>query len=154
MTTTYTSALCLIPLMAKAGSCGSLISQKTGFSTYFTCDPGVPWCLSCKESACNAGHAGSIPGPGRFPGEGNGNPLQYSCLESPMDGGAWCPWGRKELDMTERLNNSACDPRTLPRLNFSICEMSVKVCRRGRQVCAPCREALSREEPQEGACLL
>ena len=38
------------------------------------------------------------------PGEGNGNPLQYSCLENPMDGGAWCPWGRKELDTTERLH--------------------------------------------------
>ena len=37
-------------------------------------------------------------------GEGNGNPLQYSCLENPMDGGAWCPWGRKELDTTERLH--------------------------------------------------
>ena len=36
-------------------------------------------------------------------GEGNGNPLQYSCLENPMDGGAWCPWGRKESDTTERL---------------------------------------------------
>ena len=41
---------------------------------------------------------------GTFPGEGNGNPLQYSCLENPMDGGAWCPWGRKELDTTERLH--------------------------------------------------
>ena len=38
----------------------------------------------------NAGDLGSIPGSGRFPGEGNGNPLQYSCLENPMDGGAWC----------------------------------------------------------------
>ena len=34
-------------------------------------------------------------------GEGNGNPLQYSCLENPMDGGAWGPWGRKGLDTTE-----------------------------------------------------
>ena len=42
-----------------------------------------------KESACNAGDSGSIPGSGRSPGEGNGNPLQYSCLENPMDGGAW-----------------------------------------------------------------
>ena len=41
-----------------------------------------------KESACNGGHPGSIPGSGRSP-EGNGNPLQYSCLENPMDGGAW-----------------------------------------------------------------
>ena len=41
-------------------------------------------------------------------GEGNGNPLQYSCLENPMDGGAWLgysPWGRKESDMTERLHS-------------------------------------------------
>ena len=42
-----------------------------------------------KASACNAGDLGSIPGSGRSPGEGNGNPLQYSCLENPMDVGAW-----------------------------------------------------------------
>ena len=45
-----------------------------------------------------------IPGLGRFPGEGNGNLLQYPCLENPMDGGAWCPWGHKESDTTERLH--------------------------------------------------
>ena len=53
---------------------------------------GLPWCLSGKESACNAGDLGSIPGSQRSPGEGNGNPLQYSCLENP------------ESDMTERLH--------------------------------------------------
>ena len=42
-----------------------------------------------KESAYNAGDSGLIPGSGRSPGEGNGNVLQYSCLENPMDGGAW-----------------------------------------------------------------
>ena len=42
-----------------------------------------------KESACNAGHPDSIPGSGRSPGKGNGNPLQYSRLENSMDGGAW-----------------------------------------------------------------
>ena len=42
-----------------------------------------------KESACNAGDLGSIPGLGRSPGEGNGNPLQDSCVENPMDRGAW-----------------------------------------------------------------
>ena len=45
-----------------------------------------------KVSVCNAGDTGgvgSIPGSGRSPGEGNGNPLQYSCLENPMDSGAW-----------------------------------------------------------------
>ena len=42
-----------------------------------------------KASVCNAGDLGSIPGLERFPGEGNGNPLQYSCLENPMDRGTW-----------------------------------------------------------------
>ena len=42
-----------------------------------------------KESACSAGDPGSIPGSGRPPGEGNGNPPPYSCLENPRDGGAW-----------------------------------------------------------------
>ena len=42
-----------------------------------------------QESACNAGYTGLVPGLGRFPGEGNGNPLQYSCLENSMDRGAW-----------------------------------------------------------------
>ena len=42
-----------------------------------------------KASACNVGDLGLIPGSGRSPGEGNGNPLHYSCLENPMDGGAW-----------------------------------------------------------------
>ena len=42
-----------------------------------------------KASAYNAGDLSSIPGSGRSPGEGNGKPLQYSCLENPMDGGAW-----------------------------------------------------------------
>ena len=42
-----------------------------------------------KESACSAGDPGSIPESGRSPREGNGNPLQYSCLENPMDRGAW-----------------------------------------------------------------
>ena len=52
-------------------------------------DPGFPGGSDSKESACNAGHPGSIPGLGRSPGEGNGTPLQYSCLENPVDGGAW-----------------------------------------------------------------
>ena len=42
-----------------------------------------------KASACSAGDPGLIPGWGRYPGEGHGNPLQYSCLENPMEGGAW-----------------------------------------------------------------
>ena len=55
-----------------------------------------------KESACNAGYMGSIPGSGRSPGEEHGNPLQFSCLENPMDRGAWCATVSKvPLDPTE-----------------------------------------------------
>ena len=50
---------------------------------------GLPCSSDGKESACKAGDPGVIPGSGRSPGEGNGNPLQYSCLENSMDRGAW-----------------------------------------------------------------
>ena len=50
---------------------------------------GFPGGSETKGSASNAGDLGSIPGSGRSPGEGNGNPLQCSCLENPMDGKAW-----------------------------------------------------------------
>ena len=54
-----------------------------------------------KASACNAGDLGSIPGLERSPGEGNGYPLQYSCLKNSMDQGAWGPQGHKESNTTE-----------------------------------------------------
>ena len=55
-----------------------------------------------KASVYNAGDLGLIPGSGTSSGEGNGNPLQYYCLENPMDRGAWYSlWGRKESDTTE-----------------------------------------------------
>ena len=50
---------------------------------------GFPGGSEGKASVCNAGDLGSIPGLGRSPGEGSGSPLQYSCLENPMDGAAW-----------------------------------------------------------------
>ena len=64
---------------------------------------GLSWWLRWKESACNAGDLGSVPGSGRSSGEGNGNLLQYSCLGNPMDRGAW--WATvhgiaKESDVT------------------------------------------------------
>ena len=67
---------------------------------------GLSWWLSGKESACNAGNKGdlsSIPEQGRSPGRGHGNPLQYSCLENPIDRGAWraTVHGVAELDATE-----------------------------------------------------
>ena len=66
---------------------------------------GLPGCSDSKESACNAGDAGSIPGLGRSPGEGNVNPLQYFCLENSMDRGAWQATVHRvaELDTTDRL---------------------------------------------------
>ena len=64
---------------------------------------GFPGGSAGEESACNAGDLGSIPGLGRFPGERNGYPLQYSGLENPMD---CIVHGVAELDMTERLSLS------------------------------------------------
>ena len=68
------------------------------FLSYFNDSDG-------KESACNVRDLGLIPGWGKSPGEGNGNPLQYSCLENPRDWG-YSSCGCKELDMTERLTLS------------------------------------------------
>ena len=55
----------------------------------FIISKGFPHSSVGKSSACNAGDPGSIPGSGRSPEERNGNPLQYSCLENPIDRGAW-----------------------------------------------------------------
>ena len=70
---------------------------------------GFPAGSDGKVSACSAGDPGSIPGSGRSPGEGNGNPFQYSFLENPMNGGAWQATVHgvtKESDTTEQLNNN------------------------------------------------
>ena len=66
---------------------------------------GFPGGSDGKESASIAGDPGSTPGSGRYPGEGNGNRLQYSCLENPMDGEAWQATIHEvaESDTTERV---------------------------------------------------
>ena len=68
---------------------------------------GFPCSSVSKESGWNAEDWSLIPGSGRSPGEGSGNPLQYSCLENPMHRGAWqaTVQGVAELDMTQRLNH-------------------------------------------------
>ena len=68
---------------------------------------GFPGGTDGKESACNVADQGLIPGLGKSPGEGNGYPLQYSCLENSMDREAWQatgPWGQRAV-MLEELNN-------------------------------------------------
>ena len=66
---------------------------------------GFPGGSEVKASAFNAGDLGLIPGSGKSPGEGNGNPLQYSCLENPMDGGAWWAVVHGVAKSQTRLNN-------------------------------------------------
>ena len=73
---------------------------------------GFPGGSEVEASACIAGDLGSIPGLGRSPGGGHGNPLQYSCLENPCGGrnrnmAGYSPWGHKESDTTERLSTRA-----------------------------------------------
>ena len=69
----------------------------------------LPWWLSDKNPPVSAGDPGLIPGVGRSPREGNGNPLQYSCLGNPTDRGAWRATVHRvteEEDTTEQLNNN------------------------------------------------
>ena len=78
---------------------------------------GFPGGSEVKASTCNVGDLGSIPGLGRSPGEGNGNPLQYSCLQNPMDRGAW--WATvhevtKESDTTEHAHTPVTRPQVGP----------------------------------------
>ena len=68
---------------------GIRMIQVPTFIVYFIVHQGFPGSSDGKESACSVGDLGSVPGLGRSPGEGNGNPLQNSCLENPMDGGTW-----------------------------------------------------------------
>jgi len=75
------------------------VSQEKGF-----CDGSVG-----NESACNVGHLGSIPGSGRSPGGGHGNPLQCTCLENPRteEPGGYSPWGHIEATFTEKTGSAA-----------------------------------------------
>ena len=97
--TSFATLSCLLPLLLSTWL----------LSTFEIFDLGLKFCVSIggflrdcilvfkvfpggaevKGSACSVGDLGLIPGSGRSPGDGNGNPLQYSCLENPMDGGAW-----------------------------------------------------------------
>ena len=84
-----------IPGMEKPGGLPSMESHRVGHdcsdlaAAAVVSPSGLPQWLSGQEPACNAGDLGLIPGSGISPGGGHGNPLQYSCMENPMDRGAW-----------------------------------------------------------------
>ena len=80
-----------------------------------------------KESVCHIGDPGSIPGSGRFPGEGNSNPLQYSCLENPMDRGAWPVTVHRvaESDTTEQLTHTQKDQQVMKSPVYYLAFVSV-----------------------------
>ena len=101
----------------------------------------LPWWLRWSSVCLQCGRPGFDPWVRKFPEEGNGNPLQYSCLENPMDRGAWCPWGHKESDMTERLHFTRAylslktwqNPLCLPLGNLLLMLVSIS----GLSVCSP-----------------
>ena len=81
---------------------------------------GFPGGSEVKASACNARDLGSVPGSGRSPGEGNGNPLQYSCLANPMGGGAWWAIVHGVAKSRTRLSDFTCT-FTLSILYTAVC---------------------------------
>ena len=106
----YSSVMCRLWPMTHwvLASCTCFLGHLMHLSIFVCLPRAIPGGTSGKESACQCRRCnrnpGSIPGLGRAPGVGSGNPLQYSCLENPMDRGAW--WATlygvaKELDMTE-----------------------------------------------------
>ena len=87
-------------------------------SSYSTLNKGFPGGSEVKASVCNAGDLGSIPGSGRSPGQGTGNPLQYSCLENPMDGEAlWTTVHRVTKSQT-RLSDFTTNKKLLYHSEF------------------------------------
>ena len=95
------------PLSFLTGSPPSLVlmAHSPVFKQWLLNQQGFPASSDCYESACNAGDPGSVLEVGRSPGEGNSNPLQYSCLENPKDRGAWqaTVHGVTESDTTEQV---------------------------------------------------
>ena len=88
--------------LCPSGGVGKIHWRRDGLPTSVFL--GFSYGSAGKECACNVGNLGSIPGLGRFPGEGKGYPVQYSGLENSM--GSMCPWGLKESDTTEQISLS------------------------------------------------
>ena len=107
-------------ILCKLSTESQRISKKTGF----------PGGLDGKASACNARDPDSIPGSGRSPGEGNSNPLQYSCLENPMDTGAWWATVHGVTKSRTRLSDFPWSWSRIPMLfsQYRICSHNVTKC--------------------------
>ena len=126
----YMLPLNLVPLTQK-GACCKLWRTLESTVQY----PGKPWCLSGKGSACRCTSArdmGSIPGLGRSSGEGNGNPLQYSCLGNPMDRGAWWATVHGVAKIWTQLSNKttvslSSSKKSGPLVDFSLDRRSVSI---------------------------
>ena len=75
-----------------------------------------------EKSTCNVGDLGSVPGLGRSPGGGHGNPLQYSCLDNPHGGrlAGYSPWGHRKSDMTEQLSTTHSAGDIVPLAHYSL----------------------------------
>ena len=104
-------SLKLIRWCKYTSSCFDSTGTQIHFCVQVTCKASLadfPCGSVVNNPPATAGYMSSIPGSRRSPGGRNGNPLQYPCLENPMDRGAWwgySSWGRKELDTTEQLKN-------------------------------------------------
>ena len=117
-------------LLAVQGTLKSLLQHHNWKAWILQCSAFFPCSSVGKESAYSARDFGSIPGSGRSPGEGNDNPLQYSCLENPHEQRSladYSPWGCKESDMTKWLSLSSINLFNfhiniveLPQLQYSL----------------------------------
>ena len=124
-----------------SGSCWQLPQTYPGFDLHLQLlrihllsSQGFPCSSVGKESACTAGDLGLIPGLGRSPGEGNGNPLQYFCLENPMDRGAW----QATVHGVVRVRRDLATKPTVLTIHVCYC-VSLNIC-----LCqSSCRKALS-----------
>ena len=117
-----------------------LFSKRCTFMVCKALSLGLLWWLSGKEFIWNAGDAGLIPGSGRSPGGGSGNPLQYSCLKNPMDRGVWWAaqfmgWQRVRHDCaTEHAKHFLIQDVTYPSYQASEETRQVFIVKEGRQV--------------------
>jgi len=89
--------------------------------------------ISGKESACNAGDPGSVPGSGRSPGDGNGYPLQYSCLDNPMDRETWKAIIHGVAEIQTQLSTTTGEKNKLRCKNVKRILLQTKAAEIGRQ---------------------